>query len=93
MLRVVVDKSVSSALAKLTPDTQSEVLAELRRLPGAFGRPHIHAGLGIRQLRPGVYEARVGLEVRVVFERDGDLLVIKTVGDHGDVRRYLSNRT
>jgi len=93
MLRVVVDKSVSSALAKLTPDTQAEVFAELRRLPGAFGQPHIHAGLGIRQLRPGVYEARAGREIRVVFERDGDLLVIKTVGDHGNVRRYLRNRT
>ena len=52
MLRVVVDKSVSSALAKLTPDTQSEVLAELRRLLGAFGRPHIHAGLGMNSITP-----------------------------------------
>jgi len=69
------------------------MLGELRRLPGVFGLPYVHAGLGIRQLRPGVYEARVGLKIRVVFERAGDLLVVKTVGDHADIRRYLRNRT
>lgn len=93
MLSVAAEKSVSLALASLAPDTQAQVLAVLRRLPGAFGRPHAHAGLGLRQLRRGLYEARVGRQLRVLFERDGALLVIKTVGDHEAVRRYLRDRT
>lgn len=92
MLRVTAEKSVSLRLAGLAPDEQTAVLAVLRRLPVVFGRPHAHAGLGMRQLRRGVYEARVGLKVRVLFERDGDLLVIKMIGNHDDIRRYLRDR-
>lgn len=93
MLRVSAEKSVRLALARLAPDEQVAVLAVLRGLPTAFGRPHAHAGLGLRQLRRGVYEARVGLRLRVLFERDGDLLVIKMLGNHDDIRRYLRDRT
>jgi len=93
MLRVAAEKSVSLALAKLAPDVQAEVLVVLRQLPAAFGHPHTHAGLGLRQLRRGIYEARIGLQIRVLFERDGDLLVIKTLGDHAAIRRYLRDRT
>ena len=92
MFRVAAEKSVSLALAKLTPDEQTEALSVLRRLPAAFGYPHTHAGLGLRQLRRGIYEARIGLHLRVLFERNDDLLVIKTLGNHADVRRYLRDR-
>lgn len=92
MLRVTAEKSVSLALAGLAPDKQAAVLAALRRLPTVFGRPHAHAGLGLRQLRRGVYEARIGLHIRVLFERDGELLVIKMFGNHAAIRRYLRDR-
>ena len=92
MLRVAAEKNVSLALAKLAPDEQTKVLAALRQLPAAFGQPHTHAGLGLRQLRRGLYEARIGLRLRVLFERDGDLLVIKSLGDHASIRRYLRDR-
>lgn len=92
MLRVAAEKNVSLALAGLKPDEQAEARAVLRRLPAAFGRPHVHSGLGLRQLRRGIYEARIGLRIRVIFERDGDLPVIKTLGDHAAIRRYLRDR-
>ena len=92
MLRVAAEKNVSRALARLTPDEQAKVLDVLRGLPAAFGRPHTRAGLGLRQLRQGTYEARIGLQLRLLFERDGDLLVIKTLGDHATIRRYLRDR-
>lgn len=92
MLRVTAEKSVRLTLTGLAPDEQAAVLAVLRRLPATFGRPHAHAGLGLRQLRRGVYEARVGMQIRVLFERDGDLLVIKMLGNHDDIRRYLRDR-
>jgi mRNA-degrading endonuclease RelE of RelBE toxin-antitoxin system len=92
MLRVAAEKSVSLALAKLAPEQQAEVLAALRQLPAAFGRPHAHAGIGLRQLRRGIFEARIGLQLRVLFERDDDLLVVKAVGAHDDIRRYLRAR-
>ena len=92
MLSVVADKNSRAALAKFTPEQQADVIAVLRQLPAAFGRPHAHTGLGVRQLRRGIFEARVGLQIRVLFERDGDLLVIKTLGTHEDIRHYLRER-
>lgn len=92
MLRVVADKNFRAALARLPPEQQAEALAALRELPAAFGRPHVHAGIGLRQLRPGIFEARVGLQLRVLFERDGALLVVKIIGDHNAIRRYLRSR-
>ena len=35
------------------------------------------------------YEARVGLGLHAVFDRDGDTLVVEILGHHDDVRRYL----
>ena len=43
-------------------------------------------------MRRGIYEARIGLRIRVIFERDGDLPVSKTLGDHAAIRRYLRDR-
>jgi hypothetical protein len=92
MLRIAAEKNVSAAVARLAPDQQLEVLSVLRSLPVAFGRPHTHAGLGLRQLRRGVFEARIDLKLRVLFVREGDLLVVKAVGDHGEIRHYLRTR-
>ncbi len=92
MLRVAADKSVSLALAKLAPEQQTDVLAALKELPAAFGRPHAHAGIGLRQLRRGIFEARIGLQLRVIFEREDDLLIVTAIGTHDDIRRYLRER-
>jgi mRNA-degrading endonuclease YafQ of YafQ-DinJ toxin-antitoxin module len=59
-------------------------------LPCAMGDPHTHAGLGIRKLhRSGIWEARVGLGLRLVFGLQPDLLALVRVGNHEDVRRFL----
>ena len=92
MLRVVLDRRAIAALQKLSPDDRAAVVAALRELPAGFGRPHIHAGLGLRQLHPGIYEGRSRLRWRFAFEREGDELVIKTVGNHDDIRRWLQQR-
>ena len=63
--------------------------AALGKIPAAFGRPHVHSGLGIRQLRPGTYEARAGLHLRAVFNREGATLVVELLGNHNEVQRYL----
>jgi len=59
-------------------------------LPRLVGEPHRHAGMGIRKLhRSGIWEARVGLGLRLVFALGKDLLTLVRVGSHEDVRRFL----
>jgi mRNA-degrading endonuclease YafQ of YafQ-DinJ toxin-antitoxin module len=54
------------------------------------GDPHRHAGTGIRKLhRSGVWEARLGLGLRLVFALESDVMTLARVGDHDEIRRYL----
>ncbi len=59
-------------------------------LPRAVGDPHVHAGLGIRKLHAsGIWEARVGLGLRLVFGLEADLITLVRVGSHEEIRRFL----
>jgi mRNA-degrading endonuclease YafQ of YafQ-DinJ toxin-antitoxin module len=69
---------------------RAAVFEALLALPRALGEPHRHAGVGLRKLhRSGIWEARVGLGLRLVFTLAPDLLTLVRVGTHDDVQRYL----
>ena len=89
MIRVFLARRAASGLKRLGPAKQGACVRALRELPAAFGRPHVHAGLGIRQLRPGLYELRVNLVLRAVFVRAADALEVQMIGNHAEVRQYL----
>lgn len=75
------------ALTIAQRDTVFEVLL---CLPRAIGDPHLHAGIGIRKLhRSGIWEARLGLGLRLVFGLEPGLLTLVRVGSHDEIRRYL----
>lgn len=79
-------------LADLSKEGRVRCLELLLALPRAVGDPHRHSGMGIRKLhRSGVYEARVGLGLRVVFALRDEQAVLVTVGSHDDVRKYLAS--
>jgi hypothetical protein len=61
----------------------------IEALPGAFGQPQRHAGLGVRALRRGVYECRASQAMRIGFPRHGDTLLLQTVGNHETIRAWL----
>ena len=59
-------------------------------LPGVLGDPHRHAGMGIRKLHAsGVWEARVGLGIRLVFTVESGVTTLVTAGSHEDIRWFL----
>jgi hypothetical protein len=66
------------------------VFDPLLSLPRAVGDPHLHAGLGIRKLHgSGIWEARVGLGLRLVFALEPGLVTLVRAGTHDEIRRYL----
>ena len=66
------------------------VFDALLALPRAMGDAHVHAGLGIRKLHAsGIWEARVGLGLRIVFTLEAELLTLVRVGSHDEIRRFL----
>ena len=76
----------------LEAEQQAAVLQALLELDAALAQPHEHRGLGLRKLHPaGLWEIRVGLDLRVVFRLKGDEIICSLLGAHDDVRRFLKN--
>lgn len=57
-----------------------------------FGAPHLHSGLGIRRLRDSLFECRVGLKLRLVFDAKLEVLTFSDLGTHDEIRRIVRNR-
>lgn len=68
------------------------ILHILEKLPALAGKPHLHAGVGIRKLHPsGIFEARIGLGLRLVFALGQSEIILHRIGDHETIRRYLKS--
>ena len=71
---------------------RAAVFEAILALPDAFRQPGKHSGLGLRKLHPsGVWEVRVGLEFRVLIQMAPDTAILRVLGTHDEVRKYLKN--
>ena len=89
-MRIALRERFQRDVRDLEPQERAAVFEALLALPGALGDPHTHAGLGIRKLhRSGIWEARVGLGLRLVFGLEPTLLTLVRVGSHDEIKRFL----
>lgn len=72
----------------LTTSEQQDVRTAQAQLSEVFGRPHLHAGIGIRRVG-GYFEFRAGLKLRVLFVIENGDAVLVTAGTHDDIRRFI----
>jgi hypothetical protein len=77
----------------LGDEEKQELEERIKEVGKQFGKPHRHAGLGIRDPGGGIYECRSGLDLRLVFVKDTSTkpptLYFDMIGNHDQVRRYL----
>ena len=89
-MRVALAEGFQRDVRALSEAHRLAVLDALLSLPRAMGDPHVHAGLGIRKLHAsGIWEARAGLGLRLVFALEANLLTLVRVGSHDEIRRFL----
>ena len=89
-MRVALSEAFQRDVRGLSEAHRLAVLDAILALPRALSDPHTHAGLGIRKLHAsGIWEARVGLGLRLVFALEAQLLTLVRVGSHDDIRRFL----
>jgi mRNA-degrading endonuclease RelE of RelBE toxin-antitoxin system len=90
-VKILLTERFQKSVTKLDPTERARVFETLLEIPKAMKSVHRHAGIGLRKLhRSGIYEARIGLGLRLVFAlRAGDL-ILAAVGTHDQVRKYLS---
>lgn len=89
-MRVALAERFQRDVRALSETHRLAVLEAMLALPRAVGDPHLHAGLGIRKLHgSGIWEARAGLGLRIVFGLETDLLTLVRVASHDEIRRFL----
>lgn len=75
---------------RLTAEQRGAVFETILILPRAMGAPHAHAGLGLRKIHAsGIFEVRIGLGLRLVFDLQHDTARLIRVGTHDEVQRFL----
>lgn len=90
-LEIEVSKRFKGEAQALSEEQLDRLNEALRSLPAAFGQPHQQSGLGIRRMKGGDFEFRVGRDIRVVFTLEGSTATLRMVGSHDEVRKYLKN--
>ena len=80
-------------LGKLSTEDRLAANEALGSVLNAWGAPHAHHGAGIRKLGPKLFECRVGLRLRLLFQLNPSEreLIFFEMGDHDKIRRLLRN--
>jgi len=88
-VRIDLHPRLRKRVEKLSAAEREQIAESLRVLADGFGRPHLHAGIGIRRLRKDLFECRAGLHWRIVFFAEKGLLTAYDVMTHDEVKGWL----
>lgn len=89
---LIITAGVQRRLADLLPEEKRQCAVALLELCEAFGRPHVHSGLGVRKLLPGVFECRATISLRFVFRDTQDAEVVVFLRDLDEVQALIRSR-
>ncbi len=89
---LIITAGVQRRLAELEPDEKRQCAVALLELCEAFGQPHVHSGLGVRKLLPGVFECRGTISLRFVFRDAPDAVIVVFLGNHEEVQTLIRSR-
>lgn len=91
-MKIKLTERLQRDVRKLQSDEQAQLFSVILKIPQLLKEPRQHAGLGLRKIhRSGIYEARIGLGLRLVFGFASDTAVLHRVGNHDDIRRYIKS--
>lgn len=91
-MRVELAPELKEALRRLPKSQRRQIGQVITAVRDGFGAPHLHSGLGIRRLRASVFECRVGLKLRLIFDAEAGVLSFTDLGTHDQVRKMMRNR-
>jgi mRNA-degrading endonuclease RelE of RelBE toxin-antitoxin system len=91
-LRVELTPELKVAIRRLPKSQRKQIGEVITAVRDGFGAPHLHSGLGIRRLRGSLFECRVGLKVRLVFDVEPGVLSFTDIGAHDQIRKIIRKR-
>jgi mRNA-degrading endonuclease YafQ of YafQ-DinJ toxin-antitoxin module len=91
-LRIELAPELKAAIRRLPKRQRQHIGEVITAVRDGFGAPHLHSGLGIRRLRSGLFECRIGLKLRLVFDAEPGVLSFTDLGTHDEIRKLIRNR-
>ena len=89
---LIISVAVQRKIAELSSAEKRECAEALLQLCESFGRPHLHSGLAVRKLGPGLFECRASLALRFVFRDAPDGVTVVFLGNHDEVQTLIRTR-
>jgi len=77
------------AYERLDSSRRKRVDRVLQQLAVLYAQSEHPFGIGLKSLKPNIWEVRAGLGDRVLFRWTGDTVEFLFVGNHDEVRRLL----
>jgi mRNA-degrading endonuclease RelE of RelBE toxin-antitoxin system len=91
-LRIELTPELKAAIRRLPKSQRKQIGDVITAVRDGFGAPHLHSGLGIRRLRGSLFECRVGLKLRLVFDAEPGALSFTDIGTHDQIRKIIRKR-
>ena len=91
MIKIEIGPRLLKTLRELGPEVTAAAESKLGQVAADFGKPHSHTRLGLRKIGHRSYEARIGLQWRIVLVEDVGRLLAYDVLNHDGVRRWLKS--
>lgn len=89
-MRLVLTERFQADIRSLAAEERDRVFEVMLTIPKSMGDVHAHSGLSIRKIhRSGIWEARVGLSMRLVFTHVEGFMTFVRVGTDSDIARFL----
>ncbi len=86
-----VSRVFRKTLQNLKPSDQLEAKRHIDALVRAFEVDVFPVGLGLKKLTDSLWEFRINLSLRILFERHKNQVIFVFVGNHNEVRHFIKN--
>jgi hypothetical protein len=90
-LRVELTPELKTQIHRLPKRQRKQIGDVITAVRDGFGSPRLHSGLGIRRVRSSLFECRVGLKLRLLFDAEPGILSFSDLGTHDEIRKLLKN--
>jgi hypothetical protein len=91
-LRIELTPELTAAIRALPKRQRQQIGEVITAVRDGFGVPHLHSGLGIRRLRDTLFECRVGLKLRLLFDAEPGVISFTDLATHDEVRKIIKRR-
>ena len=82
-------KGFEKILRRLHPNEKMEVQRNVDALVRAFEARSVPIGAGLKKLSGHLWEFRISLALRVLFEWEKNIVTFLFIGNHNEVQQFL----